>query len=218
MPERVLFYFDPICPWCYQTSRWARRLEELGVIEIDWGLFSLEIQNAGNEPEELAAAHVKSGLALRTAVMVRGAAGAAGVGRFYKALGRRVHEHGEPVEEPATVEAALVDVGLDPALCDQASQNQAAREQVAIEHRELCERTRSFGVPTIVLDDGDGPAIFGPVISEVPTDDDAVELWRHTSWLVRYANFSELKRDRLAAPDLESVRRRHGDHSGHGAG
>ncbi|MBW3555486.1 MAG: DsbA family protein [Actinobacteria bacterium] len=216
MPERVRFYFDPICPWCYQTSRWARRLEELGVIEIDWGLFSLELQNAGNEPEELAAAHVKSGLALRTAVMVRGAAGAAGVGRFYKSLGRRVHEHGEPLEEPATVEAALVDVGLDPALCDEASQNEAATEQVAIEHRELCERTRSFGVPTIVLDDGDGPAIFGPVISEVPTDDDAVELWRHTSWLVRYANFSELKRDRLAAPELESVRRRDGDRAGHG--
>lgn len=42
MTERVCFFFDPICPWCYQTSRWARRLEELGVVELDWGVFSLE--------------------------------------------------------------------------------------------------------------------------------------------------------------------------------
>jgi hypothetical protein len=79
---------------------------------------------------------------------------------------------------------------------------------VASEHRELCDRTRSFGVPTVVLDGGDGPAIFGPVVSEVPDDDDtAVALWRHVSWLVRYENFAELDRDRLKAPDLESVRR-----------
>lgn len=208
MPERIRFYFDPICPWCYQTSRWARRLEELGVIEIDWGLFSLELQNAGNEPEELAAAHVKSGLALQTAVLVRDTAGGSAVGNFYKAIGERVHQRGERLEESATIEAALADIGLDVALCGKATGNEAAREQVSIEHRELCQRTRSFGVPTIVLDDGDGPAIFGPVISEVPTDEDAVELWRHVSWLVRYENFAELKRDRIADPDLESVRRR----------
>lgn len=207
MPERVRFYFDPICPWSYQTSRWARRLEELGVIEVDWGVFSLELQNAGNEPEELAAAHVKSGLALQTAVLVRDTAGGSAVGNFYKALGERVHQRGEPLEEPATVEAALADIGLDAALCGKAIGDEAAREQVSVEHRELCERTRSFGVPTIVLDDGDGPAIFGPVVSEVPNDEDAVELWRYVSWLVRYENFAELKRDRIAAPDLESVRR-----------
>ncbi|MDP8978476.1 MAG: hypothetical protein M3N17_07855 [Actinomycetota bacterium] len=58
------------------------------------------------------------------------------------------------------------------------------------EHRELVERMRSFGVPTIVLDGGAGPATFGPVISRLPDDDGTVALWRHcrgwhatrTSW------------------------------------
>lgn len=213
MPERVRFHFDPICPWCYQTSRWARRLEELGVIEIDWGLFSLELQNAGDEPEELAAAHVKSGLALRTAVLVRDTAGRAAVGNFYKAIGERVHQRGESLEAPATVEGALADIGLDVTLCGKAAADEDTAEQVSLEHRELCQRTRSFGVPTIVLDGGDGPAIFGPVVTEVPNDEDAVELWRHVSWLVRYENFAELKRDRIAAPDLESVRRRQASRS-----
>lgn len=207
MAERICFYFDPICPWCYQTSRWARRLEELGVVVIDWGLFSLELQNARNEPQELADAHARSARALRTAIAVRDAAGRSAVGGFYKALGARVHERGEPLEEPATVEAALRDAGLDRDLCRAAWADPSTAERVAAEHRHLCEKTRSFGVPTIVLDGGDGPAIFGPVLSEPPSDEDAVALWEHVSWLVRHASFAELKRDRLAAPNLESVRR-----------
>ncbi len=207
MVEQVCFSFDPICPWCYQTSRWARRLEQLGVIELDWRLFSLELQNAGSEPEELAAAHAHSERGLRTAVAVRDVAGAAAVGRFYEHLGRRFHEEGEALERPSTVEGALEDAGLDPALCRRAMDDPATADQVAAEHRELCDRTRSFGVPTIQLDGGPGPAIFAPVITEVPDDDDAVALWKHLSWLTRHGNFAELKRDRVAAPDLESVRR-----------
>jgi predicted DsbA family dithiol-disulfide isomerase len=205
MAERVLFYFDPICPWCYQTSRWARRLEEMGVIELDWALFSLELQNAGKEPDELADRHARSARGLRTAIAVRDAAGPHGVGAFYKALGERVHERGEPLDDAATVEGALIDAGLDPALCEKAWADASTAERVAEEHRRLCEQTRSFGVPTIVLDGGEGPAIFGPVITEPPGDEDAVELWRHVSWLVRHADFAELKRDRVSAPDLESV-------------
>lgn len=205
MAEPVCFYFDPICPWCYQTSRWARALERLGEIELSWGLFSLEMQNAGEEPEDMAAAHARSARALRTSVLAREVGGQRVLGDFYAALGFRVHERGEALDALGTVEAALQDVGLEPALCEKAWADPSTSEQVASEHRALCDRTQSFGVPTIVVDGG--PAIFGPVVSEVPSDEDAIELWRHVSWLVRYENFSELKRDRVAAPDLESVRR-----------
>lgn len=37
-------------------------------------------------------------------------------------------------------------------------------------------------------------------------DEDAVALWRHTAWLVRYGNFAELKRTRLGRPDLPTVK------------
>ncbi len=138
---------------------------------------------------------------------VRDAAGRSAVGVFYKAIGERFHERGEPLEWPDTIEAALADAGLDPGLCQKAWEDDSTVERVATEHRELCECTRSFGVPTLVLDGGDGPAMFGPVISEVPDDEESVELWRHLSWLIRYGQFSELKRDRVTAPQLESVRR-----------
>lgn len=207
MAEPVCFYFDPICPWSYQTSKWARRLEELGVIELDWRVFSLELQNAGKEPEDLARAHARSAAALRTSIAVRDAAGPSAVGTFYKELGKRVHERGEPLEDPVTVESALTDAGLDPGLYAAALADPNTAERVAADHRHLCERTRSFGVPTIVLDGGEGPAMFGPVISEVPGDDEAEELWHHVAWLVRHSDFAELKRERLSTPALESERR-----------
>lgn len=208
MTERVRFHFDPICPWCYQTSRWLKRVEELGEVQLSWGLFSLELQNAGEEPERLAEAHARSQLGLATAVAVRDEAGPAGVGAFYGAIGRRVHEQGEALDDPSTVKAALRDIGLQPGLADRAGADREYADRVAAEHRQLVERTRSFGVPTLVLDDGDGPAIFGPVITEPPADDrDAVELFRHVVWLTRHDSFSELKRERDRQPDLESVRR-----------
>ena len=75
----------------------------------------------------------------------------------------------------------------------------------------MCDETRSFGVPTIRLEGGQGPALFGPVISNpAESTEEAVELWRHVRWLTAYDNFAELKRDRLP-PDLEAYKRRYGD-------
>lgn len=209
MAEHIRFHFDPICPWCYQTSRWLEHVAELGEAELTWGVFSLELQNAGDEPEKLTKAHSQSKLALATAVAVDDAAGSDGVGAFYSAVGKRVHEHGETLGDHDTVKGALDDAGLDPGLADRAAADPAYADRVAVEHRRLVERTRSFGVPTIVLDGGYGPAIFGPVITEPPaSDDEAVELLHHVVWLARNPSFAELKRERDRLPDLESVRRR----------
>jgi hypothetical protein len=71
----------------------------------------------------------------------------------------------------------------------------------------MVAKHRAFGVPTIVLNAGEGPVMFGPIIVDVPDETEAVELWRHFSWLVRNQNFAELKRERPGVPDLESVRR-----------
>jgi predicted DsbA family dithiol-disulfide isomerase len=203
--ERVRFHFDPLCPWCYQTSRWMRRLDELGEVETDWAVFSLEIVNAGSA-ESRVKGHSRSERSLRTVMTVRDSAGSEGVNRFYAALGEAIHERGEAPDDPDVVRAALVEAGLDPQLTDKAMADDATWKAVEAEHHALVSRTRSFGVPTIVLDGGEGPAIFGPVISEIPDDEDAVELFRHVAWLVRYENFSELKRDRVIEPDLESIR------------
>lgn len=205
MPEHVRFFFDFLCPWCYLTSQWVRQLVDLGEVEVTWGLFSLELTNA-EDPASVADT-ASGAMALRTAAVLRDLEGDAAVGRLYAELGAAVHERGEDVADPAVVGAALEAIGVPATLVDKALGDPASWAAVEREHNALVERTRSFGVPTIVLDDGDGPAIFGPVISELPNDDDAVTLWRSVSWLTRYENFSELKRDRTIEPDMESSRR-----------
>jgi predicted DsbA family dithiol-disulfide isomerase len=205
MTERVRFHFDPRCPWCYQTSRWVRQLEGLGEVEVSWGFFSLDIANAAEGATDIAAT-ARSAPGLRTAVALRDAEGHAAVGAYYAALGEAVHQRGEDVTDRGVIGAALRAAGASESLLDKALGDPGTWAVVESEHAALVERTRSFGVPTIVLDDGEGPSIFGPVISEVPTEEDAVELWRSVAWLTRYENFSELKRDRTIKPDLASMR------------
>jgi protein-disulfide isomerase-like protein with CxxC motif len=203
--EHVKFHFDPLCPWCYQTSRWARRLEELGEIELEWGVFSLEVVNLeeGKDRRELEA---RSAPALRTAIMIRDSLGAKAIGPFYAALGRRIWEAPPLPDDPVVaVRDALDEAGLDPGLCDKALADEQSWDAVLAEHDALVEHAGSFGVPTMVLDAGTGPAIFGPVISVLPSDEDAVMLWRHTVGLMRYGNFSELKRPRALPPDLPTA-------------
>jgi len=202
MAERIRFYFDPLCPWCYQTSRWARRLDELGVVEVDWRVFSLAIVNGGDEGRT--ATDTGSVPSLRTAIAVRQAHGNAAVGAFYKAISDALHLRGERVDDPAVIEASLREAGLDTELLQRAVEDPDTWEAVQREHDEAVTAHKAFGVPTIVLD-GDGPHMFGPIISEVPDDEGAVELWRHFAWAARNPNLAEMKRDRVPL-ELESIR------------
>lgn len=206
MSEPIQFSLDPRCPWCWQTSKWVRQLEAAGTVDVRWGTFSLELQNFDKPLDEFDGTRAVSGPALRTLVALREGDGNLAAGRFYAALGERYFDGEEDLTDD-TVRAALVDASLDTAWLDKAMGDESTWATVVAEHRELTEETRSFGVPTIRLDGGRGPAIFGPVISNEPASvDEATRLWEHVTWLVRYENFSELKRDRTIQPDLARVR------------
>jgi predicted DsbA family dithiol-disulfide isomerase len=205
MTEQLSFHFDPLCPWCWQTSRWARRLVDLGAAEVTWGVLSLEITNnaEGAEGTDPLARGIRG---LRTAVLVRDQHGNDAMGAFYEALGNRYFEKLESYDHESTFTGALGDIGLDPSLYEKALARKGTWQTVVREHKRLVRETKAFGVPTIRLDGGTGPALFGPVLSELPTDDDAVTLLEHLVWLARYENFSELKRERTVALDVERAR------------
>jgi predicted DsbA family dithiol-disulfide isomerase len=202
-PEAIRFHVDPLCPWCYQTMRWALRLQSLGEVAVQWGVFSLAIVNRGDQGR--ADGEAASVRALRTAVAVRDELGNEAMGRFFATLGAALHENKRDIQDPATIQLALSDAGLDSAMADRAVSDAATWQSVIAEHDELVARHQAFGVPTIVLDGGAGPAIFGPVISELPEDHDAVEMWHHVRWLVRNRSFSELKRERPRRPSFVSA-------------
>lgn len=174
-----------------------------------WGVFSLEIQNFDKPVEAFDPARSRGATPLRTCVAVRDELGQDAVADLYQALGHRHFEGLEDLADPRTTRRALADAGLDESWVERALATEATWTAVVDEHDALVEGCHGFGVPTIRLDDGAGPGIFGPVLSNPPADDEeALELWRHVRWLVRYENFSELKRDRTVTPDLAYARRR----------
>jgi hypothetical protein len=208
-PEPVTLLFDVRSPWCYQTSRWLRRLAALGEITLSWGVFSLEVINlhADEDPHRYDAEY---GPALRVALALRGEYGPQATGDFYAAFGTRMWETPAPgtvplpgaalPDVPELTRQALTDIGIDPGYADKVLADQATWTAVLDEHRHWADTLRVFGVPTLILGDGahgeaaDRHVIFGPVLAALPNDEDAVELWRHLSGLARLGTVYELKR------------------------
>jgi predicted DsbA family dithiol-disulfide isomerase len=198
--DRVKFFFDPRCPWCFQASRWIRRLAELGEVELSWGLYCLELANLPADGDVAGlGVTARSATALRTAA----AMDPADIGRFYVALGKRVWETSEPAaDRDLAVRESAAEVGYDPGLLDQAMADPSTWDNVVAQHRALVSEKGGIGVPTLVLDGGDGPAIFGPVVSHLPDDEEAVRIWHHVRWLARQDNFYEIKMHRPVQPDV----------------
>ena len=62
MTESIEFFFDPRCPWCYQTARWAMRLEDRRVVDLKWSVFCLELQNFERPHQDFDPTRSKSAL------------------------------------------------------------------------------------------------------------------------------------------------------------
>jgi hypothetical protein len=61
---------------------------------------------------------------------------------------------------------------------------------------------KDVGTPVIHFGPPHGTAFFGPVISRVPSDHEAVQLWDHVVGLASFPGFAELKRSLRERPQL----------------
>lgn len=61
---------------------------------------------------------------------------------------------------------------------------------------------KDVGTPIIHFEPPAGLAFFGPVISRLPREDSAAELWDHVVGLARFAGFAELERSLREPPQL----------------
>ena len=203
--ERIDFHFDPLCPWAWLTSRWATRLVELGELEVRWRFFSLGVAHLGAGDDPAPAAEALSGPALRLLALARRRAGNSGVDRLYAEIGAAVHQQGASLMEDATLLGALASAEMDPALLSESTQDLTLWADVLEDHRAAVAACEAFGVPTIVLDQGQGPGAFGPVITRVPDDSEAVSLLQDTVRMLRRDYLFEIKRDREGHPPLLRV-------------
>jgi 2-hydroxychromene-2-carboxylate isomerase len=190
----VEMWFDPTCPFTWRTSRWLRGLEQTGAVSVEWKLMSLGILNEGREvPEQYREGFVRGARFLRALVAAGEQGGTEAVGRLYEALGRRLHEQDEGLADDVLIRS-VEEVGLDGAVAD-AAENEALDDAVRASHDEAQRRVGTETGSPVTAYDG-GPAFFGPVVSPVPTGEDAAALLTAMSSLSRVSAFSEIKRSR----------------------
>ena len=198
--EQINFHFDPVCPWAWLTSRWALRLEELGEVKVDWRLFSLGIVHLENDQDPSEGPVGQSGPALQLLALARREGGNSQVSRLYTAFGEAAHQRGEKLSDRSVLEAALTEAGMDPKRTSAALEDRSLWLEVVSDHDAAVKSCQAFGVPTIVLDAGAGPGIFGPIITKVPSDRECVDLLQDVVRLNRRDYVFELKRDRDGHP------------------
>jgi mycothiol-dependent nitroreductase-like protein len=188
-PDGVAFWFDPSCPFTWQTSRWLREVAEARGVPVDWRLMSLAVLNADQEVPEQWREHVARGaVAGRVFAAVRSAGGAEALGRFYTEVGARVHEQGGDLG-PDVFREALTAVGLPAELAEDDEAQQAA---VEASHAESQERVGAEAGSPITAFPG-APGFFGPIVTPAPTGEDALRLFDGLALVSAVPGFSELK-------------------------
>ena len=206
------FFFDPVCPFAWVTSRWVTEVAELREYDVRWRFIALAVLNEHQQGEwytpDYRAGHMAGFKALRVADQVRLTEDNGAVGRLYTALGNAIHLNraiGHVREDPeGMIHTALVEAGLDPALVEHAadeSHDAHLREETAL----ALERTgKDVGTPILTFTpDGPEPhSFFGPVISKAPRGDEALRLWDAVETLASFTTLSELKRSNRAKLDF----------------
>ncbi|MFI0786445.1 DsbA family protein [Streptomyces lydicus] len=201
------FWFDPLCPWAWMTSRWMLEVEKVRPVEVRWHVMSLAVLNEDKLdqlPEEYAENMRPGGKAwgpVRVVIAAQQLHGDEAVGRLYTALGTRFHNEGLGVT-PESIAAALDDAGLPAELIEYADKDTYDTELRA-SHKEGIDLVgQEVGTPVIAVpgSDGDQIAFFGPVVTPAPKGEEAAKLWDGTLMVASIPGFYEIKRTRTQGP------------------
>ncbi len=207
------FFFDPVCPWAWITSRWVVNASEQRDYEVNWRFISLWIVNEENTRDwytpQYRAGHFFGHTGLRIADAIRlGEDDPSAVGRWYTTLGTALHVRGERAEareDPqAWYAARLADVGLDAGYLT-AADDESHDEYLRADTRLALDRAGDdVGTPILTFHPGaeNEASFFGPVISRAPRGAEAVELWDAVETLATMSGMAELKRSNRMAPDF----------------
>src|ERR1700744_4103626 len=114
--EDVQFWFDPLCPWAWITSRWMHEVEKVRPVRTEWRIMSLAYLNLVQ--------HESQGLTDEYKARMAKAWGAGGVcaaaaadagpdilGPLSTAIGTRLHNQGRR-DDPTVLPEAVAEVGL----------------------------------------------------------------------------------------------------------
>lgn len=199
--DEVEFWFDPICPWCWMTSRWIADVAEARGFAVQWHPISLAIINEGTDTGHHAEPHRQGQRMGRVVEAARVAHGDTVVGGLYTELGNRIHPGGRE-DFDAIIAESLAAVDLPASLAEAADGDASDAQLRANTDHALDIAGPDVGVPIISVN---GVAFFGPVVTPAPTGEDALRLWDGIVMAASVPGFYELKRGRTSGPQF-SVR------------
>ncbi|MHB8671505.1 MAG: mycothiol-dependent nitroreductase Rv2466c family protein [Acidimicrobiales bacterium] len=206
-PPDLEFFWDPVCPWAWITSRWVHNVAALRPLEVDWRFIALRFVNEERDYErEFRPGHENvhnTGLRLlRVAAATRARLGRRPVGDLYTAFGTRLHVEGDrdAFAEPDAIAMVLAELGLPVDLAE-AADRPDHDEAIRSDTTESLERCGgNVGTPILSFAPPEGPSFFGPVISQAPEGQEALDLWDAVTRLGSSPWFSELKRSTRGRP------------------
>lgn len=206
----VDFFWDPVCPWAWITSRWVVNVSVERPLDVDWKFICLRMVNASLDydtdfPPGYQRGHTRGLELLRVAAAVRQQAGPAAMLPLYSAYGRIIHIEGNPTafDDRSGVEGVLSGLGHPVEMADAAYSTEFDDIVRAETDLALARCGGNIGTPVLSFNPPDGPSFFGPVINKAPSGADAVELWDAVVALGSNPHFSELKRSLRGRPRFD---------------